>query len=140
MVKVSLNDATIAIVTDGMWGVVNEGGTGASARVPGIDIAGKTGSAQVVSNALAKASKGTGDEFSDNAWFVGLAPRRNPEIVVAVLYQSGLHGSLAAPLARDVIKAYYDKKKGIRPLTRFAEGGEQAPNVAAAPPAKPSQG
>ena len=141
MVKVALNDATIAIVTDAMYGVVNEGGTGASARVPGIDIAGKTGSAQVVSNALAKASRGSGDDFNDNAWFVGMAPRRNPEIVVAVLWQGGLHGSLAAPLARDVIKAYYDKKKGIRPpQTRFAEGVEQRPNVAAAPPAKPSQG
>jgi hypothetical protein len=61
--------------------------------------------------------------------------------MVAVLYQSALNCSLAAPLARDVIKAYYDKKKGIRPpQTRFAEGTEQAPNVAAAPPAKPSQG
>ncbi len=49
--------------------------------------------------------------FSDNAWFVGYAPRRNPEIVVAVLVEEGEHGaSAAAPVARDVIKAYYEKK------------------------------
>ena len=50
--------------------------------------------------------------FLDNAWFVGYAPRRNPEIVVSVLVQeSGKHGGEAAgPVVRDVIKAYYDKK------------------------------
>ena len=51
-------------------------------------------------------------KFLDNAWFVGYAPRRNPEIVVSVLVQeSGKHGGEAAgPVARDIIKAYYDKK------------------------------
>jgi hypothetical protein len=41
---------------------------------------------------------------------VGYAPRRNPEIIVAILLQGGEHGALAAPVARDIIKAYYDKK------------------------------
>src|SRR5208337_625174 len=51
------------------------------------------------------------DEFKNNAWFVGYAPRRNPEIVVSVLVEEGGHGNLAsAPIARDIIKAYYDKK------------------------------
>jgi cell division protein FtsI/penicillin-binding protein 2 len=50
-------------------------------------------------------------EFKDNAWFVGYAPRRNPEIVVAVLVQAGEHGgAVAGPIARDVVKTYYDKK------------------------------
>src|SRR5207253_4152148 len=51
-------------------------------------------------------------KFEDNAWFVGYAPRRNPEIVVAVFAQeSGKHGGEAAgPVVKDVIKAYYDKK------------------------------
>jgi penicillin-binding protein 2 len=50
--------------------------------------------------------------LEDNAWFVGYAPRRNPEIVVSVLVQeSGKHGGEAAgPVVKDVIKAYYDKK------------------------------
>ena len=54
--------------------------------------------------------------MKDNAWFVGFAPRQNPEIVVAVLVQGGEHGgSAAAPIARDVIKGYYDKKQGRIP-------------------------
>jgi penicillin-binding protein 2 len=47
----------------------------------------------------------------DNAWFVGVAPRERPEIVVAALYEGGAHGDRAAPIVRDVIKAYFDKKK-----------------------------
>ncbi|MGH9786524.1 MAG: penicillin-binding transpeptidase domain-containing protein, partial [Terriglobia bacterium] len=69
----------------------------------------------------------------DNAWFVGLAPRRNPQIVVAVLYQGGEHGYLAAPLARDVIKAYFDKKKGIRP--HLANREQPGKNVTSLVPA-----
>ena len=46
----------------------------------------------------------------DNAWFVGFAPCDHPEIVVAALWESGEHGYLAAPIVRDVIKAYFDKK------------------------------
>jgi cell division protein FtsI/penicillin-binding protein 2 len=49
--------------------------------------------------------------MQDNGWFVGFAPRDNPEIVVAVLVEAGIHGgSTAAPVTRDIIKAYFDKK------------------------------
>jgi penicillin-binding protein 2 len=114
--RAPLSDQTVIAVTDGMYGVVNEGGgTGGRARIPGVDVAGKTGSAQVASVATAKGAKGS---LKDNAWFVGLAPRRNPEIAVAVLYQGGEHGYLAAPIAKAVIKAYFDKKNGVQP--RFA--------------------
>ena len=56
--------------------------------------------------------KGTsyGLTHKDNAWFVGFAPRENPEIVVAALFENGEHGQLAAPIVRDVLKAYFDKK------------------------------
>ena len=48
----------------------------------------------------------------DNAWFVGYAPRRNPEIVVSVLVEGGEHGAGASgPIVRDIVKAYYDKKE-----------------------------
>jgi penicillin-binding protein 2 len=97
-------------ITQAMFGVVNEGGTGAGVRLEGIELCGKTGSAQVIGSEGLKRA-GRQSQFKDNAWFVGYAPRRNPEIVVAVLVQGGEHGaSAAAPLARDVIKAYYDKK------------------------------
>jgi len=108
----------IAKVVSGMYGVVNEGGgTGASAAIPGITVSGKTGSAQRVSNDFKKSGKADDDD-KDNGWFVAFAPRENPEIVLAVLLEGGEHGALAAPTARDIIKAYFDKK--VR-LSRIAQ-------------------
>lgn len=97
-------------VVDAMYGVVNQGGTGGRARLPNIEVAGKTGSAQLVSNKALEEGRLQAAEYKDNAWFVGFAPRENPEIVVAALYEGGEHGYLAAPIVRDVIKAYFDKK------------------------------
>jgi len=96
-------------ITDAMARVVLPEGTAPSAHIPGIDIAGKTGSAQVVSLAL-RAKVKNSDEFAQNGWFVGFTPRRNPDIVVCVLFQGGEHGKLAARLATQVIKAYVDKQ------------------------------
>ncbi len=106
-----INEHTTEVVTQAMFGVVNEGGgTAEASRLEGIEFCGKTGSAQLISaEGLKKA--GQQKRFADNAWFVGYAPRRNPEIVVAVLVEHGLHGSsAAAPVARDIIKRYYEKK------------------------------
>ncbi len=100
-------------ITDAMAGVVNPGGTAPSAHLQGIDFAGKTGSAQVISNTLRKSKGGSGKEFKDNGWFAGVAPRRNPEIVVAVLIEQGEHGYLAARVASQVIKAYVDKQRRL---------------------------
>jgi penicillin-binding protein 2 len=109
-----LSEDTIAAVKSGMWAVVNEGGgTGGAARCPGIDISGKTGTAQVVSQALQESAKST--EFKNTAWFVGYAPSDKPEIVVAALVMRGEHSTVAVPIARDVIKAYFDKKLGPKP-------------------------
>ncbi|MGH9357538.1 MAG: penicillin-binding transpeptidase domain-containing protein, partial [Terriglobia bacterium] len=89
-------------------GVVNEGGTGAGAREPGLQIAGKTGTAQVVSVAM-RHSAHTAD-YRNNAWFVGYAPFDNPQIVVAVLVMHGGESSVAAPVAGQVIKAYFGEE------------------------------
>ncbi len=108
-VKANVNLENIATIVNAMYGVVNEGGTGTRARLPNIMVCGKTGTAQVVSKELA--SKSHGSDTKDNAWFVGFAPRDSPEIVaVALLENSGEHGSTAAPVVRDIIKAYFDKK------------------------------
>jgi penicillin-binding protein 2 len=96
-----------------MWGAVNEGGTGAAAYEPGLDIAGKTGTAQVVSVELEQAAKK--HEYRNNAWFVGYSPSAKPEIVVAALVMQGDHSTVAVPIARDVIKAYFQKKAARRP-------------------------
>jgi len=110
---VDLRPESVASVVSGMYGVVNEGGTGAAARIEGIEFSGKTGSAQRISNDLRKSGLIAEDDAKDNGWFVGFAPRQNPEIVVSVLLEGGEHGALAAPIARDVIKSYFDKKLRI---------------------------
>jgi penicillin-binding protein 2 len=115
-----LSDETIAAVKSGMWAVVNEGGgTGPAARCPGIDVSGKTGTAQVVSQALEKSEKSS--EFKSTAWFVGYAPSDKPEIVVAALVIKGEHSTVAVPIARDVIKEYFDKKLGPKRPTNQME-------------------
>lgn len=115
MVRVPINVQNWVTITDAMSKVLLPGGTAPSAHLEGVDFAGKTGSAQVVSNALRKSAKGKlSADLNDNGWFVGVAPRRNPEIVVAVLFQGGEHGKLAGRLAAQVIKAYVEKQRRLR--------------------------
>ncbi len=122
--RVEINLDHAARVIDGLYGVVNEGGTGARSRLPGIEFCGKTGSAQRVSNEFLKAhrlkSPASEDDFKDNAWFVGFAPRQDPEIAVVALFEGGEHGPEAAPIVRDVIKSYFDKKSRSTPATVVA--------------------
>jgi len=105
----ALNPDNLKDVIDGMYGVVNEYGTGVRARIPGIEVCGKTGTAQLASFDYLKAHN-SGAEMKDNAWFVGFAPRSAPEIAVVAFYEHGGHGQFAAPIVRDVMKAYFDKK------------------------------
>lgn len=107
--KAELKVDSVLKVIQGMWSVVNGGGTAGNSRLPGIDLCGKTGTAQLASNDYVKTLK-AGHELVDNAWFVGFAPKDNPEIVVAALYEGGAHGDRAAPIVRDVVKMYFDKK------------------------------
>jgi penicillin-binding protein 2 len=98
-------------ITDAMANVVNPGGTAGLSHLPGIDFAGKTGSAQTISNALKARLGAGGKKFKDNGWFVGVEPRRNPEIVVCTLLEEGEHGYLAARATAQVVKAYVDKQR-----------------------------
>ncbi len=100
------------IITDAMANVTSSPiGTAYAAHLEGVDFAGKTGTAQVMShNALARTGKGHNTE--PNAWFVGMAPRRNPDIVVAVLWEHGNWGNNSAKLAAQVISAYVNKQRG----------------------------
>src|SRR6266481_822214 len=113
-VRVPIDPNNWATITDAMAGVVNPGGTAALSHLQGIDFAGKTGSAQTISNAL-KAKLGAVGKanFKDNGWFAGVEPRRNPEIVVCTLLEEGEHGYLAARTAAQVIKAYVEKQRRL---------------------------
>jgi penicillin-binding protein 2 len=98
------------LITDDMANVVGPIGTAAAAHLEGVDFAGKTGTAQVMSHAaLARTNKG--HETEPNAWFVGMAPRRNPDIVVAVLWEHGNWGNNSAKLAAQVVDAFVNKQR-----------------------------
>jgi penicillin-binding protein 2 len=113
----ALNPDNVKKVVAGMYGVVNEGGTGGRAIIPGIHVCGKTGSAQTASMDYAKAHGG----LKDNSWFVGFAPCEAPEIVIAALWEGGVQGAYSAPIVRDVMKAYFDKKARMH-MTRAQSG------------------
>ena len=110
-ITVPIDPKNWEIITDAMAQVVNPIGTAPSAHLQNIDFAGKTGSAQTISNTLkAKLGAEGKAKFKDNGWFVGVEPRRNPEIVVCTLLEEGEHGYLAARTAAKLIKAYVDKQ------------------------------
>jgi penicillin-binding protein 2 len=131
-----VSESTVDFITQAMWSVVNEGGTAAASKLPGIEFCGKTGTAQVIS-AQGKEKATNKSALKNNAWFVGFAPRRNAEIVVAVLVQAGGYGAeAAAPVARDVVKAYYDKKAGTyKGPQEYASNPQQPAAVPASPTA-----
>ena len=109
---IPLDPANWDIITDGMAEVTEPGEfhTAGSAHLEGIDIAGKTGTAQEMSHAaLEKTNKGRAT--NPNVWFVGLVPRRNPQLVVAVLWQNGEFSYYPARIGAQVIAAFVNKKR-----------------------------
>jgi penicillin-binding protein 2 len=101
-------------IRDGMWMVVNGGGTGGRARVEGKDVAGKTGTAQVISNQGRTAARGKRD-LRDNGWFTFFAPRDNPQIAGVVFLEHGMHGPNAASVADHILETFFAKQDG-RPM------------------------
>ena len=107
------NPKFVKIISRGLWGVVNEYGTGRRAAVKGFDVCGKTGTAQVVSRETQLRNE-SDKKFEDNAWFVGFAPRDSPEITAAVFVEQGGHGGTsAAPIIREMFQVYFDKYKTL---------------------------
>ena len=103
---VELSPAVWAFLRQALWAVVNDG-TGIAAKIPGIDIAGKTGTAQMIAHS--KAEKG-----QDHAWFAAFAPVRDPEVVVVVLVErGGKGGQVAAPIARRILNAIFFEKVAV---------------------------
>jgi penicillin-binding protein 2 len=101
-------------IRDGLWMVVNAGGTGGKARIAGRDVSGKTGTAQVISNQGRAAARTTKD-LRDNGWFVFFAPRDNPQIAGVIFLEHGMHGPNAAAVAHHVLDTFVAKQDG-RPL------------------------
>ena len=102
--RVDLSPIVWAFLRHALSGVVNEGGTGGAARIPGVEVAGKTGTAQSVNKS--DAAKG-----QDHAWFASFAPAQDPEVVVVVLVErGGKGGQVAAPIAHQIYQSIFLEK------------------------------
>ncbi len=113
--KVEVTPEKLAAIRDGMWMVVNAGGTGRRAQIPGHDVCGKTGTSQVISNQGRLAAAKSGRNLRDHGWFVFFAPRDNPEIAGVVFVEHGVHSANAAQITRHILDTYFAKKDG-KPL------------------------
>ncbi len=111
LAQINARQENLELIKKALVAVVNEPhGTGSRARLKGITVAGKTGTAQVITLEAEKNIGSDGeipDQFRDHAWFVAIAPAENPSLALAVLVENGGHGgSAAAPIARELIKKY----------------------------------
>ena len=109
--NIAVSPQTLNIVRKGLQEAVNGNrGTARGARLKTVQMCGKTGTGQVFSR---KSASGRNPDVSplylkDHAWFVAYAPAEDPQIAVAVIIEHGEHGSsTAAPIASEVIKAYF---------------------------------
>ncbi len=110
--KLPISEEHLNIIRKALSGVVVEKrGTGYRARIPGIKVSGKTGTSQVIQMKSDEEEEKKGEvpyEFRDHAWFVAFAPSENPQIAISVIIEHGGHGgSTAAPIAREIIKKYF---------------------------------
>jgi penicillin-binding protein 2 len=118
--RIDVDPEKLQAIRDGLWMVVNQGGTGGRARIAGYDISGKTGSSQVISNAGRIAAGRTTKDLRDNGWFVFFAPRDKPEIAGVVFLEHGIHGGNAAAVAHHILETFFAKKEG-KPLPPVPE-------------------
>ena len=113
--QVEVSPEKLQAIREGMWLVVNGGaGTARRAAIPGKDICGKTGTAQVIS-LTGRAAARSNRNLRDHGWFTFFAPRDNPEIAGVVFLEHGIHSANAASVAKHILMTYFAKKEG-RPL------------------------
>ncbi|WP_419825584.1 penicillin-binding protein 2 [Sphingomonas sp.] len=125
-----IDPAHLALVHEAMGRVVGPGGTANAARlqVPGVAMAGKTGSAQVhhISMADRRAGRAAGDtgawKLRDHGLFVAFAPVENPRFAAGIVLEHGGHGAAAAVIARDALTWLYDSKRAADTLARLQPG------------------
>lgn len=109
--NLNLSAKNLSYIRGALAAAVNDPeGTGKAAIIENVIVAGKTGTAQVVSKKMNVDEKKVPYKLRDHAWFVAFAPAKNPEIVVCVLIEHGGHGGVAAaPVAKEIISKYLKK-------------------------------
>ncbi|HKI01827.1 MAG TPA: penicillin-binding protein 2 [Thermoanaerobaculia bacterium] len=115
---VPIDEDALRAVRGGMWAVVNEpGGTAyGSARLPGVEIAGKSGTVQVIAYAQRLNTHNLPFKYRDHAWFTSFAPADKPRLVVTVFAEHGGGGSrVAAPIAQAIYAKYFGIDHGKSP-------------------------
>src|ERR1041384_7079051 len=135
-------------VHNGLWKVVNEeGGTGSNARIEGLNVAGKTGTVQVIAQSGWFSTAGLPFMDRDHAWFASYAPADNPQMVVVVFVEhAGAHGGTdAAPLAKLMYESRFQQQldnarldlSNPETLQAIKEGEAPQPGQLPKPPAQP---
>lgn len=131
--RVKFDENAIALVKEGIWRVVNgPRGTARKIKIKGIDISGKTGTAQVFSRKQNEDNRKTPTQhhLKPHAWFIAYAPSQNPEIALAVIVEHGEHGSsAAAPIAGELIKTYLMPNSNMKLLHAEKETPQAAESV-----------
>lgn len=121
--SLGIPDEHLETVRHAMWEVVNGAGTAGRARLPldGIELSGKTGTAQVVSLAYGRGGKGVPWKYRDHGHFICFAPYEQPKYACAVAIEHGAGSSSAYPVARDVMTYLFDPHKALEVLHRYEE-------------------
>jgi penicillin-binding protein 2 len=124
--QAEISQANLAIVREAMRDVVmSDRGTGKKSRIPGVVVAGKTGTAQVVAMGdRARSNKGA-RTTRDHAWFIAFAPYEAPEIAVATVIEhaGGGGGAIAAPVVKQVLEYYFHRGAPSTPVEMASDGG-----------------
>jgi penicillin-binding protein 2 len=111
-------------VRGGMWEVVNGAGTAGRSRLelPGIDMGGKTGTAQVRRITGSQRGQSGAWKYRDHGLFVCFAPTANPRYAASVVIEHGMGGArAAAPVAKDVLTYLFDRPKAMESLAAFEQ-------------------
>jgi penicillin-binding protein 2 len=117
--RLTISKQTLDMVKKGLWQVVNSArGTARRIRIKGVEVSGKTGTAQVFSRKKDDTEEmdeeNLAKHLKPHAWFMAYAPSENPRIAVSVIVEHGEHGSsMAAPIAKGMIETFLKKEKSL---------------------------